>query len=49
MPSTKKVVSISLTRANAYALAAVAAAKNMTIENIISLCLKGSTNPPRTK
>lgn len=41
-------VEITLTRANAGAAALVAAALGKSVEEVVSLCLKGSTNLKRS-
>ena len=43
--STKKKVTITLSRANAGDAAYVAAVLGKSVSEVISICLKGSTNP----
>ena len=49
MPAKENKVVIRLTRANAALAAEAAALLKTTVEEIVSLCLRGSTNPLKTK
>lgn len=45
MPTNMQTVEITLSRANSKMVAIVAAILKRTPEEVVSFCLKGSTNP----